>query len=387
MLLLFWALLGLILYSLAGYGLLVIGLARLRGAPAAPPPGPPLDAVLLIAAHNEEADIGAKLENALSLDMGPHRLEIVVACDGCTDRSAEIVRGYGARGVRLVEIVPHRGKRFAIDAALEQIDCDVVVFSDANSLFEPQSLAVLLRHFADASVGGVCGNLVVPERRRGWLGRCEAIYWRYDHALKTAESRLGGAVSAQGSLYAVRRELLAPLPEASADDLVTSLRVVAAGQRLVFEPLAVTREAVSDSGTGEFRRRVRSTERGWRGLMLYRELLDPQRSGAYALRLFSHKVLRRLIPFLLVALALVNLRVLAEGAFYVATALAQALVYGAALLGWLSPRLRGSACFSVPLFFVMGQVAMALGVLNVLRGRRSDRWQPVRPVETGGAGR
>ncbi len=378
MTILFWVLATLIAFSLVGYPLLMWMLATLRPSRPVPSSAPPgLEAVLLIPAHNEERDIGVKLENALSLPTGGARLGIVVACDGCTDATAAIARRYGDRGVRVVESVGRLGKIGTMNLALKEIAGDVLILSDANSQIVPEALPAMLRHFGDPGVGGVCGAVRVPRRGRNWLGQGESAYWSFDHKLKLWESQVSGAVSAQGTLYAVRRSLVSPLPDFVADDLVMSLRVVAQGYRLVFEPLASAFEAVSDSTGKEFRRRVRSTERGWRGLMMMRQLLDPRRHGFYAVQLFSHKVLRRLTPFLLLAFALASLLTASQGGVYRATAMVLVVGLLVGVGGWLGRRWLPRAA-QVPAFLAMSQVAMALGVLNVVRGKRSSFWTPAR---------
>ena len=194
-------------------------------------------------------------------------------------------------------------------------------------------------------------------------------------------------MSAQGSLYAVRTELLSPLPAAVADDLLTSLRVVAQGKRLVFEPAAVTEEGVSGQAGGELRRRIRSTERGWRGLMTMAPLLNPLRYGFYSLQLFSHKLLRWLAPLPLLALfASALLLQSSEAPFYRAAAAAQACFYGAALtVAALSradrARARTPRLFAMPYYFCLSNLACLLALGWVVRGRRIERWE-VRRTET-----
>ncbi len=380
---LFWILVSSLTYSYAGYGLLLIALARLRSASQPPEPARPFKATVLIAAHNEEGHIAAKLENVLAQEVAPHGLEVMVVSDGSTDGTCRAVEAFRERGVRLLALDAHEGKIAALNLGLAQSGGDLVVFTDANSLFRPGALAALFRGFGDPAVGCVCGNLAVPEAGRGWIARAEALYWRYDHALKLAESRLGGAVSAQGSLYAVRRGLLAPIPPDVADDLNNSLRVVREGYRILFEPGAVTEEPVSADTRGEFGRRVRSTERGWRGLMHYAVLLNPFHFGFYAVKLASHKLLRRLTPFLWLLLAPVTALLAGEGPVYALAGAAQLLLYGAALAAWLLPLARRVPGASLALFFVGGHLAMARGVLNALGGRRSARWTPVRDAAPG----
>lgn len=377
---LFWITVALLAYSYVGYGLLLIALGLVWHRRVSAPPREPLSVTLLIAAHNEAGHIGRKLENALSLETGGHMLDIVVVSDGSTDQTPQEVRMFEDRGVRLIEIKDHVGKIAALNRALPELKVDVVVFSDANSVFQPQTMVSLLEHFGDPAVGGVCGWLTVPQHKRSWLGQGEALYWTYDHALKLAESRLSGAIMGQGSLYAVRRELLSPLPPAVSDDITFSLRVVAQGKRFVMEPKAVTEEQVSGDTGREFGRRVRSTERAMRGLFHTAEVLNPFRYGFYSIQLISHKVLRTLAPFFLIVLALANLMLLTEHPIYAVTASLQAGWYGMAALAWLLPSARRMPCFSIPLFFVVGHAALGLGLVNLLRGQRTDRWRPWRDI-------
>jgi cellulose synthase/poly-beta-1,6-N-acetylglucosamine synthase-like glycosyltransferase len=375
----FWILAAVLAYSYVGYGLLIIALSRLVRPRRVIPPDQPLDVTLLIAAHNEEAHIAGKIDNALRLEVGPHRLQVVVVSDGSADRTAEQVRSRASDRVRLIEIAEHRGKIAALNAALSQIRGDVVVFSDANSRIRDDALVQMLRHFGDPGVGGVCGHPEVAQLRAGLLGHAEDLYWRYDSALKEAESRLGGATSAQGTLYAIRRAVVTPLPDAVADDLVVSLRVVAQGCRLVFEPAAVAEEEVTDKVALEFNRRVRSTERGWRGLMIMRQLLNPVRFGIYALQLFSHKVLRRLTPFLLVLFFVCSMLMLDAGPLYLLIGLGQILLILWVALVLAVPALARAVPGSpMILFLAISHAAMALGVCRYYRGHRSDRWTPVR---------
>lgn len=375
----FWVLAAILAYSYVGYGLVIMALARFASPRPIVPPEHALDVTLLIAAHNEEAHIGNKIENALGLETGPHRLEVVVVSDGSADRTADEVRRRENGQVRLIEIADHHGKIAALNRALGEVGGDVVVFSDANSRIRKDAILQMLSHFGDAEVGGVCGRPAVVQSRMGLLGRAEDCYWRYDSALKEAESRVGGATSAQGTLYAVRRGLISSLPDAVADDLVMSLRVVAQGHRLVFEPAAVAEEAVTDKVAQEFNRRVRSTERGWRGLMIMRRLLNPARFGIYALQLFSHKLLRRLTPFLLLAFFACNMLLAGSGPLYLLIGLAQIVLVLWIALVLVVPALgRAVPGSSLIVFLAISHLAMAAGVCRYYLGHRSDRWTPVR---------
>lgn len=377
MTILFWSLLALLLIIVAGYGLVLISVAALRPRPVLPPEAP-LRVTVLIAAHNEEGCIADKLRNVLDQDTGSHEVAVVVVSDGSTDRTADIVRGCGDRRVSVIDIREHVGKIPALNRALTAIGGDVVIFSDANSLLVPGAVRALLRPFADPRIGGVCGAPAIVTRS-GWLARAEHLYWRYDNALKLAESRLGGTVSATGSLYAVRRAVLTqPIPASVADDFHISTQVVAAGLRLDFAPMAQSLEEVSGQTRREFGRRVRSTERGWRGLLTMRRLLNPARTGLYAVQLLFHKGLRRMVPLLLAALLVVSALLAPQHWVYAVALLSQLALYGMALAALLWPAARRLPGASLAFFFTETQVAMALGLARVALGLHSRRWTPVR---------
>ncbi len=378
MIILYWVILGLLLFSYVGYGHLVILLGLLRRPRSCNLPEVPLQVCILVPAYNEEAELGAKLRTVLDLETGPHAVEIIVLSDGSTDRTNEIAASFAEYGVRLIALPRNVGKINALNTVLDDLPGEIVVLTDANSMLAPGALLALLDHFRDPQVGGVCGALGVSRRQRNWLGKIEALYWKYDHALKMAENKLAGVVTMQGSVYAIRRELLAPIPQGVADDLVIGLRIPLAGKRITFEPRASSEEKVTAKLGGELGRRVRSTEQGWRGLMMFREVLNPFRYGLFALQMWAHKVLRRMTPFLLVLLAVVNIILIGRGPFYDVMAAGQGMVYALALLGWLMPTVRRLPPVAVSLFFVMGHLAMGMGVVNVLRGKRTHQWTPVR---------
>ena len=377
MYLIFWlSFIGLI-YSFFGYGLLlsIAGFFFPRRVP--PVSQQKYRVTFLVCAHNEAAVIKEKIENIFELDADGHEVNVVVVSDGSTDGTAEIARQCQG-DIKVLEAKQHIGKLQGLNWGLENCDGDIVVFSDANSLFPLATLKSMLKHFVDPMVGGVCGQIVVSKKKQGWMGKAESIYWRYDQMLKLAESRIAGAVSAQGSVYAIRKELTAPVEEGCADDFVMSVRVVEAGKRLVFEPDALTEEQVTDKVYKEFDRRVRSTEMGWRGLMQHRQLLNPFKYGFYSVQLFSHKFLRRMNPVMLVTLLVANLYLLDQGWFYQLFAVAQLLFYGLALAVIFMPRLKSLPGSNIPAFFVIGHAAMAVGIFNMLRGKKSSRWKPVR---------
>jgi cellulose synthase/poly-beta-1,6-N-acetylglucosamine synthase-like glycosyltransferase len=370
-----------LVYSIIGYCGLVLALQRVRAPYVAISPERPLLFSFLIAAHNERACIAEKIANTLAQAAGPHAVEVVVVSDGSTDGTAEVARAAAEARVTVVETAGRTGKAGAINLGLTHCRGEVVVFSDANAILADGSLAAIARHFGDPAIGGVCGRISVRAARDGAIGEAEGLFWRYDQAIKAAEARLGGTVSAQGSVYAVRRALTAPLTPGCTDDFEMSVRAVRAGRRLTFEPDAWTVEPVTEKLGREMGRRIRSTERGWRALMLYRELMNPLRHGWYAWQLFSHKLVRRLNPVFLVLLLIANLFLLESGWFYLATGVAQIAFYLLAAAGMLWPPVRRFKPAGLASFFVFAHLAMLVGIVRYYRGHRSVTWTPVREAE------
>jgi len=334
---------------------------------------------MLVACHNEATQIEDKLQNTFELDYPRDLLQIIVASDGSTDATEAIVARHADRVLLLS--CPRQGKARALNAAAAQATGEVLVFSDANSMFEPQALRQLMRPLADDTVGGVAGNQrYLKSVQSAGLQAGERSYWSFDRWLKRQQSRGGSVTSATGAIYAVRRTLFAPIPDGMTDDFIVSTRVVAAGHRLVFAEDAVAFEPVAESGGAEFQRKVRLMTRGLRGVLEMRQLLNPLRYGFYALQLCSHKVLRRLVVFPLLALLLVSPLLWHEGWIYRAAAVLQFAFLGLALVGRLLPpgRFPGRRWFSLPAFFVLANSAALLAAINIVRGRRFVVWSPQR---------
>ena len=373
----FWICVGLIAYTYGGFALLLAIRARLCRRPYHAAEITPRIS-LIVAAHNEAASIGAKMQNALRLDYPPEQLEVIVASDGSSDATEEIVRQFPDR-VCLLSL-PRRGKAAALNAAVVASTGEVLVFSDANSMFDAHALRALVRPLADLGVGGVAGDQrYLPARQRG-AEDGERCYWNYDRCLKRWQSAAGSVTSATGAIYAIRRELMTTVPEGICDDFAVSTAVVAQGFRLVFAEDAIAYEPPAKTADAEFGRKVRIMTRGLRGVVERRTLLNPFRYGFYALQLFSHKLLRRLMAIPLLALLLLSPWLWLRGGGYQWIVAGQIAFCGCVALGWL---LRGTALgrmrlFTMPLYFVLLNSASLLAVGNVLRGRRIVTWQTAR---------
>lgn len=378
---LFWISALALAYSLAGYALLLLAVSRLFPAWAPRNDMPfPTKVSFLIAGYNEAPVIAEKLRNTLALDTEGTDLEIIFVCDGSTDDTADAARTIKDPSITVLE--PGRqGKAGALAVGLERCTGDVVVFSDANAMLTQTTWSAMRRHYSDDRVGGVCGQLTIESKSGGGINKSEGLFWRYDQAMKFAESRVGGTVSAQGSVYSLRRNLARVPRPGCTDDFDISVAAVHAGKRLVFEPGARTTEVTTEDANSEMRRRVRSSERGWRSLMTNASLMNPARHGFYAWQLFSHKFMRRLNPLFLIVLLITNIILMPQNTFYLLTGLAQIVFYTIAVAGLLAPALRRKQIVALASFFTFAHVALAMGILRCMTGRQSTLWTPARTEE------
>lgn len=380
---LFWLAGGLILYAYAGFPLLLLLRAHTRGRDRDRKPGrsPGLPRVsMVIVAHNEAGTIAAKIENVYRLDYPADRLEVIVASDGSDDGTNEIVARLARPDLRLLAL-PRSGKIPALNAAVAHAHGEILVFSDANSMFAPDALRALVAPFSDPSVGAVGGNqCYVPDGGGHMAGFSERLYWAYDRALKRMQSTAGHMTAATGAIHAVRRDLFRPVPPGVSDDFMTSTRAIAQGYRLVFEPNAVAYETIAPSEEAEFNRKLRIIVRGLRGLWVMRELFNPLRHGFYSLQLFSHKLLRWSVCWLLLVVLGASLALHGEGWFYTWAARAQIALYAGAAVGFALQstrvaRYRIFKLLGVPFYFSMANYAALRAWLQVLRGARVDLWE------------
>lgn len=334
---------------------------------------------LIIAAYNEEKDIAAKLENALALDYPKELLEIIVASDCSSDQTDEIVRGFADRGVILHRQEERHGKTRAQYRAVTISSGEVLLFSDATTMYEPDTLHKVLRNFADPTVGCVAGQLVYTSGQNTAVGKGCSSYWNYEKLLKSWESKVGSLIGVSGCLYAVRRSCQARLAPDMIDDFVIATEIHLQGLRTIYEPEAVSVEETNTRSKDEFRMRVRVIEQTIRALYHYREVLDIRRHGMFAFQLICHKVLRYTVPAFMVLALIANWFALDAGDFYRVTFATQVLGYSAAVLGWLGDRAQVKlGPLSIPYYFMLVNVAVLVAFLKFMRGESHVVWEPTR---------
>ena len=367
-------LLGLILYTWAGYPL---ALYILRSAfyrrPLRDTAVPTMS--IIIAVHNEEAQIAAKLENCLGLDYPRERMEVIVASDHSTDATESIVENFAHRDgrIRLVNSTSRLGKSGVQNLAVNIAKGDILVFTDAETRVWFNLLQQLGEDFSDPSIGLVAPVVHFVQFENA-VSKGQGAYWVYELLLRQLESDIGILAIASGSALAVRRSLYRPIPPVYGDDCVIPLDVRLQGYRVIQDPRAIVYDKMPCSTKGELRARVRMTARNWTGMFARRSLLNPLRFPCTAWGLVSHKLLRWMTPFFLLALFLLNGLLARHGALLLLLAL-QACFYGAALVGFWRSRAACERIFGYPFAFCLANIGFLLGAWKSLRGERVEAYR------------
>jgi cellulose synthase/poly-beta-1,6-N-acetylglucosamine synthase-like glycosyltransferase len=382
----FWTSVGLIVWTQLGYGFVLWvaasasrrktrAQATILAASAATPPTSAAPSVsMIVAAHNEAAVIERKVANARQLQYPEDLLEVIVACDGCTDDTAHRARGAGAD---LVLELPRGGKVKAQDAAVSRSKAEIVVFSDANSLWRPDALWLLLGAFEDDAVGYACGQVRFTQAAAGQGTNQEGLYWRYEMALRTFESRLCSITAGNGAIYATRRADYIVVDPVMGHDLSFPFNMVKRGRRAVYVPQAIATEKMVPTIEGEQARKRRMMAHTWAIVFAGGMLSLRGYSPTYALMILSHRLLRYLSPFLhLLALA-TNIALVAiglggvPGLIYATTLCLQLALLACAALGG-ALRWRG---LLIVRYYVLTSASLAAGLWDWMRHGAAASWE------------
>ena len=373
----FWVSVGLVLYAHVGYPVLLGLLAwvRARGragsgarAPARQPPDDELPSVsVIVAAYAEQDVIADRVANLRALDYPARLIEVIVACDGSVDETAARAR---AAGADVVLELPRGGKIKAQDAAVERAAGEIVAFSDANVTWEPDALRRLVAPFADPRVGYVCGEVQLVDAATG--SNQEGLYWRYELALRSLESRVRSVTGGNGAIYATRREAYLVVDPIMGHDLSFPFNMVKRGWLALAVREAQASEKMVPTIEGEFARKRRMMSHTWpivlRGGMLSPRGYDP----VYALMIVSHRILRYLTPFLHVIALVANVLLLGQGWVYVVTFALQVLVLVAAGLAGVVP----ARPMLIARYYVVTTASLAAGLWDWLAHGTSAGWEP-----------
>ena len=365
----FWISVGLVLYAHAGYFLLLWVVDRVRPARLAgpiPDAGEQPSVSVIVAAYAEGEVIERRLENLRALDYPRELVEVIVACDGSPDDTPQRARDAGAD---VVLELPRGGKIRAQDAAVKRSQRELVAFSDANVQWEPAALRRLVAPFADPRVGYVCGDVsFVNERGTNQ----EGVYWRYEMALRSLESRVRSVTGGNGAIYATRREAYLFVDPIMGHDLSFPFNMVKHGWRAVYATDAHASEKMVPTIEGEFARKRRMSSHMW-PIVLRGGMLSPRGYDlVYALMIFSHRIVRYLTPFLHVIAFVANILLLGQGWVY---AVALALQVTILLAAVVAPLVRVRP-FLIARYYVLTTASLAAGLWDWLRSGTAAGWEP-----------
>ncbi len=388
----FWGSAATLAYTYVGYPLLAGLVSHYKTRPVRRENGFEPMVSLIITAYNEELGLTAKLENTLLLDYPPEKLEILVASDCSSDATDEIVKTFATRRdnpfrTRLHRQAQRGGKTAAQNAAVELAEGEIILFSDATTLYNSDVLRSMMPNFADAEVGCVAGRLLYVDPAQSGVGSGAKSYWGYETFLKTCESRIGSLIGASGCLYAVRRAAYVPLPPEACSDFVIATVMVEQNLRAVFEPDAVCTEETNRRTDRELKMRVRIITQTFTDLWTHRAMMNPLRSGFYAVQLLSHKVLRYFAPFFLLALWPSSAQLARKSRLHRALFGLQNLFYALAAAGFWKSRQpdeqkgKLARLTSLPFYFVLANYASLLAVFQWLRGERYATWETAREAD------
>jgi cellulose synthase/poly-beta-1,6-N-acetylglucosamine synthase-like glycosyltransferase len=377
MITLFWILLSIIIYTFLGYPLLLVILTKCNKNNLVKKDIAPSVSVI-IAAHNEEMVIKNKLIQTLALDYPQNKFEIIVVSDASTDRTNEIVTSMCNERVRLLAFSQHNGKTFVQNQAAKAAKGEILVFSDATTVFHCQLLKKIVRNFADEEVGAVGGELVYKAKGQSSVGQGNGLYWRFEIFLKKRESQITSLVGVSGCCYAVKKEYYEEIKPELISDFVIAQLIYKKGKKVVYEPEAISYEETNDNERDEFRMRVRVAVRTLYGLWQMKSLLNPFRYGFFSVQLISHKILRYLVPVLLILLFLVNVILQVNNQFWIYKLILylQVIFYVSAMLGWIFQKRK--TFISIAFYFCLTNFALLIGMVKFLRGERQVLWSPMR---------
>jgi len=328
---------------------------------------------MLFAAYNEEDHLAEKLKNTLGLDYPANKLQVVIVSDGSSDKTNAILGSMNDPRFDILIRDNRAGKCAALALAVERARHNILVLSDASTVFAPDALRKLVRHFEDPDIGAVCGSLTFGYNAES--GQTEGIYWKYETILRLMEARLGATLTPSGAIYAVRGEAYAaPSPDVLVDDILTLMRVRDAGYKVHYDPEAQAVDFPAASVAGEFRRRVRISTGSFRVLPA---LLRMKQSGFTPFAFFSHKLLRWLLPIFL-AVAFISNLFLLQQPIYRAFLFAQMAVLLWAAIGFAFRDSLKRVRFSLLGYFIVAMnLAFLIGLLRSFAGRREASWQRV----------
>ncbi|MDZ7264813.1 MAG: glycosyltransferase family 2 protein [candidate division KSB1 bacterium] len=370
----FWLMLGIIFYVYVGYPLLLWSYSKfhrrtVRSGKVFP------SVSIIIAAFNEEKAIENKIRNSLELNYPRDRLEIIVASDCSTDQTNQIVERFHQQGVILHRQLQRKGKTAALNAVLPCARGEILLFSDATAMLDHDCLQNLVQNFVDEQVGCVSPVMVYQNNKCNYITQLEELYWKYESSIKRWESDIGTLAFVPGACFAIRKKLQLPVLPEYDYDCISPLLTIEQKHRVVYAPDARFYETPVNSSQDLFKTRVRMITKDFAGTLSRKSLIHPLKNPMISMTLVSHKLLRWLIPFVLILLFACNLFLLESRLFQIFL-IGQIAVYLLAFLGIAIKHKHG--LFFIPFYFCIMNLAALVGVSRAIIGKKVPIWQPVR---------
>ncbi|HWK04079.1 MAG TPA: glycosyltransferase family 2 protein [Puia sp.] len=372
-----------ILYSYAGYGLLVWALIKarnlLKGRPVKKYSADLPPVTLIIAAYNEESFIEEKIQNTLSLDYPSDKLDIIFITDGSTDNTPLIAGRY--KQIRVLHQPERKGKIAAMHRAMGTVKTPIVIFCDANTLLNKECISMIVRHYNDPKVGGVAGEKKILSTAGGKItGAGEGLYWKYESMLKKLDADFYTVVGAAGELFSIRTSLYEPVDDnVLLDDFIISLKICRKGYRIEYEPGAYASENPTTSMMEEKKRKIRISAGAFQSMVMLKDLLNIFKYPLLSFQYLSHRVLRwTLCPVFLPIIFILNivLAVRENAPLYRVILAGQIIFYMAAIIGWiLSEKKIKVKLLYIPYYFFFQNVSLYLGFIRYRKGQQSVLWE------------
>ena len=385
----FWILFLVVVYTFAGYAILLSLFLYFKKAFFAEktrilPPYPSLPEIcLFVTAFNESDYVEAKVKNMLSLDYPSEKIQYLWITDGSNDGTPEKLRQYSNMEVH--HLPERNGKIHAMNRGIKFVKAPIVIFSDSNTILCHEAISIMVQTFLDPRVGCIAGEKrIVTNKLDSAAGSGENLYWKFESWVKKMDSELNSTIGAVGELFAIRTDLYTEVEnDTILDDFVISLRIAEKGYHIAYTPDAYAIETASVNVSEELKRKVRIAAGGLQTIVRLKELLNPFRYGWLSIQYISHKVLRWTIaPIALFSMFFVNLLIILKGQttdvplFYWIFFCLQAFMYLLAVVGWALEhwKIRFKILF-VPFYFTAMNYAALRGWMRFLKGRQSVNWE------------
>ncbi|HZY10176.1 MAG TPA: glycosyltransferase family 2 protein, partial [Bacteroidota bacterium] len=335
---------------------------------------------LVVAVYNEDPIVRHKLENLKGIDYPQEKIEFLFGSDGSTDETNEILKSFSFPNFHVELFSQRRGKAAVVNELIARAKGEIIVFSDANTFYNQDTVRKLIENFRDQTVGAACGELRLNSDNQTVGGMGEVSYWNYENTIKKMESSIKTTLGASGGVYAIRKCLFTSLPTKNVvtDDFLIPMHILRQGYKIIYEPTALAFEKISNSVTGEFRRKVRIGAANFHGISEFAPLLNPK-YGFIAFALWSHKIIRWSVPFLLLIVFSTSIVLVDNSDIHRVFFLFEFVFIIIGIIGLIAEKVNlRVGKLGLPYYFIAMNAALLLGFINFIFGRQRATWDVVR---------